>query len=511
VVFILGFECGLRTGEIAALRWSDINFRKRLIKVSRTIYRGFRKVRPRAPSATSASPTPLLDALTRLERRGPRVLYRCSQHTAGKYAEHTEHSVKAALNRLQREVKFDRTGLHILRHSGITYLADRGEDIYTVQAFARHARLQTTQGYIHQSKQRLVSKAARTFDGNRWQRRATSRQFAAIAADMLNDQVTPEPLWNLRGLTAAVWQRIGGCCRLAPGESMSSRHRPARPAEADLRRVPRRPEVHRRQRRHLHWLRPIPSRLEIHRRSSRVAFRSSRVRPSTPIPPPTVPRGPRPPFHVNFSANTTRPRRPAHRYPRGMYAGFLDLTRPAPLDRRRRPLPLTSAPTYITPDAAPDSRRARADRRRTTVEPLDRARDPQQHPHHVGRRRRGHELAGHASARRSRPASPASTLVGANPRLRLYRYRQGERHGAHWDTVVELADGVRSLLTLVFYLNENFTGGATDFVELGARGHPKATRPRPPVPTPRHAPRLRGRPSARNTCSTPISSIAPDP
>ena len=59
-------------------------------------------------------------------------------------------------------------------------------------------------------------------------------------------------------------------------------------------------------------------------------------------------------------------------------------------------------------------------------------------------------------------------LVGANPRLRLYRYGEGEQHGAHWDTVVELADGVRSMLTLVFYLNDGFEGGETDFVELGA-------------------------------------------
>lgn len=57
--------------------------------------------------------------------------------------------------------------------------------------------------------------------------------------------------------------------------------------------------------------------------------------------------------------------------------------------------------------------------------------------------------------------------VGANPRLRLYRYQQGEKHGAHWDTVVELPGGVQSLLTLVFYLNDDFAGGATDFPELG--------------------------------------------
>ena len=166
VVFVLGFECGLRTGEIAALRWSDVNLTKRLITVSRTVFRG-EEGPPKGTIGDVGITDALFEALSRLERRGARVLYRRSQHTAGKYAEHTEHSVKAALHRLQREVGFDRTGLHILRHSGITYLADRGEDIYTVQAFARHARLQTTQGYLHQSKQRLVNKAARTFDGNR--------------------------------------------------------------------------------------------------------------------------------------------------------------------------------------------------------------------------------------------------------------------------------------------------------------------------------------------------------
>ena len=67
-------------------------------------------------------------------------------------------------------------------------------------------------------------------------------------------------------------------------------------------------------------------------------------------------------------------------------------------------------------------------------------------------------------------------LAGANPRLRLYRYGPGERHGAHWDTVVELADGVCSMLTLVFYLNDGFVGGETDFVELDARVVPQRGR-----------------------------------
>jgi hypothetical protein len=67
-------------------------------------------------------------------------------------------------------------------------------------------------------------------------------------------------------------------------------------------------------------------------------------------------------------------------------------------------------------------------------------------------------------------------LCGANPRLRFYRYESGQRHGAHWDSVVELADGVRSALTLVFDLNDDFLGGATDFPELGRAISPKRGR-----------------------------------
>jgi predicted 2-oxoglutarate/Fe(II)-dependent dioxygenase YbiX len=90
--------------------------------------------------------------------------------------------------------------------------------------------------------------------------------------------------------------------------------------------------------------------------------------------------------------------------------------------------------------------------------------------------------AGEASQLLARVASSVprvlsgQQLVGANPRLRVYRYGAGERHGAHWDTVVELDDGVRSLLTLVFYLNDDVAGGATEFSELRRTIEPKRGR-----------------------------------
>lgn len=67
-------------------------------------------------------------------------------------------------------------------------------------------------------------------------------------------------------------------------------------------------------------------------------------------------------------------------------------------------------------------------------------------------------------------------LHAANPRLRLYCYQPGQHHIAHWDTVVELGDDIRSRLTLVFYLNDDFVGGHTDFPELGASIQPQVGR-----------------------------------
>jgi prolyl 4-hydroxylase len=188
-----------------------------------------------------------------------------------------------------------------------------------------------------------------------------------------------------------------------------------------------------------------------------------------------------------------------------MYAGFLDLTRPLfwTVDDA---LPPDLCADYIRrfhagqPELAPIV----GERGEPVVEPR-----PATTPASCGTTPTRPDASSATSAPTSRPASPASTLVGANPRLRIYRYGPGERHGAHWDTVVELADGVRSLLTLVFYLNDGFTGGDTDFVELGARVTPKAGRALLFQHRVMH--RASEVDAARNSSSAPTSSTAPDP
>ncbi|HWO20211.1 MAG TPA: 2OG-Fe(II) oxygenase [Kofleriaceae bacterium] len=53
--------------------------------------------------------------------------------------------------------------------------------------------------------------------------------------------------------------------------------------------------------------------------------------------------------------------------------------------------------------------------------------------------------------------------VGANERFRCYRYAPGQRFAPHFDGAFIRDDRQRSLLSLIVYLNEDFTGGVTTF------------------------------------------------
>lgn len=66
---------------------------------------------------------------------------------------------------------------------------------------------------------------------------------------------------------------------------------------------------------------------------------------------------------------------------------------------------------------------------------------------------------------RVRPHAPATChgmrLVGANERLRCYRYRPGMRFALHRDGSFHRSDDERSLYTFLIYLNEGCQGGHT--------------------------------------------------
>ena len=63
------------------------------------------------------------------------------------------------------------------------------------------------------------------------------------------------------------------------------------------------------------------------------------------------------------------------------------------------------------------------------------------------------------------PALHTLVAVGLNQRLRYYKYSSGERFAPHVD-LSHSDDTARSFLTVIFYLNDDFAGGETDFFGL---------------------------------------------
>ena len=66
------------------------------------------------------------------------------------------------------------------------------------------------------------------------------------------------------------------------------------------------------------------------------------------------------------------------------------------------------------------------------------------------------------------------TRVGLKERLRCYRYEAGQSFGPHHDQPYVGPNGTRSELTLLIYLNHDFVGGATEFLDLAETVTPKA-------------------------------------
>jgi prolyl 4-hydroxylase len=63
--------------------------------------------------------------------------------------------------------------------------------------------------------------------------------------------------------------------------------------------------------------------------------------------------------------------------------------------------------------------------------------------------------------------------VGANERFRCYRYEPGQRFAPHYDGSFARSDTERSLMTLMVYLNEGFTGGDTAFHDFDVAARPR--------------------------------------
>ena len=149
---LLAGAAGLRRGDIIALKWSDLDLKRRLIHVQRSIWWGKRHERhetvPKGGKGRVVDMTAALaDALTRHRHlRGERVLY------GDDGQEFTNKVVRAWLERAQRAAGIEVTGaIHRLRHTFCSMLAAEGATPLAIQQLAGHSHISTTMKYMHLS------------------------------------------------------------------------------------------------------------------------------------------------------------------------------------------------------------------------------------------------------------------------------------------------------------------------------------------------------------------------
>jgi integrase len=139
---VLGFDGGLRRGEILGLQWSDLDF-KRMLMVRPSQHRPRQARRPQGPDRGRGRHHP--PARRRPHRRS-RARAPSSSTTRGSH--YKDHNIKTWLTTLLRYAGLPWQGTHILRKTCGTRIADNGGGVSAVASHLRHKNLQTASRYI---------------------------------------------------------------------------------------------------------------------------------------------------------------------------------------------------------------------------------------------------------------------------------------------------------------------------------------------------------------------------
>jgi integrase len=160
----LGGDAGLRRGELMALRWVDVNFKRRQICVEQAAWKHSRKQAKASGAAewTIKKPkggkgrfVPMTDALCEA--------LQAHRHIRGEYVLSQEdgsivpgHMLRDWLEAAQRRAVMTTLGaLHKLRHTFCSHLAMRGAPAKAIQELAGHTDLKQTMRYMHLSPSAL--------------------------------------------------------------------------------------------------------------------------------------------------------------------------------------------------------------------------------------------------------------------------------------------------------------------------------------------------------------------
>lgn len=145
VLVLLAGSAGLRRGEVRALRWTDVDIARAVLRIKKATWRAVEGTTKGGRWRDVPMTPELAAALTKHRHlKGERVLYSLN----GKPI--SNRSIRNWMARVQRHAGLEANGgIHLLRHTFCSHLAAAGVPAKAIQELAGHADLKTTMRYMH--------------------------------------------------------------------------------------------------------------------------------------------------------------------------------------------------------------------------------------------------------------------------------------------------------------------------------------------------------------------------
>jgi integrase len=138
----------MRRGELFALRWSAVDFERKLISVRESVFNGqFNSPKTRSSVRSIAMGEALEEILLRLRGEGaaPNALVFASKKGTPL---RPENVLKRVIHPACGRIGLPKVGWHDLRHTSATLL-HQSEPLRVAQAILGHSDMETTLGYTH--------------------------------------------------------------------------------------------------------------------------------------------------------------------------------------------------------------------------------------------------------------------------------------------------------------------------------------------------------------------------
>lgn len=146
-IIVLGYESGMRKGEIVGLLWADVDWRRHLVHLRLT-----KTDEPRNVPLSEAAE----QALRGWSRRKDWGRRESTYVFASPAADRPLSNVSAAFGRIARRAVVADVRFHDLRHTFCTRMVERGVDLITLKAITGHKTLAMLSRYSHPSDARKV-------------------------------------------------------------------------------------------------------------------------------------------------------------------------------------------------------------------------------------------------------------------------------------------------------------------------------------------------------------------